>query len=155
MWRRRKLTRAEHEDKNFSYVKCLYYGRADIRYSDHRPVCGLLEVEVNKVIPSKLMNTLDKVFNSTHGSLQITLVVSNHHNIMNEEIKSEIIKLFSSYRSFAGYKEVKNLLYITYMDARYAYDAYGQYNNFHLERHDLILQVRVENEDDIRKIIEY
>lgn len=35
LWSRRRLTKYEN-DVNFNPGKCLYYGRADIRYSDHR-----------------------------------------------------------------------------------------------------------------------
>ena len=47
------------------------------------------------------------------------------------------------------------MLYLTFSDARYAYEAYGQFNNFHMEQYDLILQIRVEDEDNIRKLIEH
>jgi hypothetical protein len=36
LWKRRPLTKAEEADEYFNVGKCLYYGRADIRYSDHR-----------------------------------------------------------------------------------------------------------------------
>jgi len=36
LWRRRLITRKEVENKGLDTTKCLYYGRADIRYSDHR-----------------------------------------------------------------------------------------------------------------------
>ena len=47
------------------------------------------------------------------------------------------------------------MLYVTYSDARYAYEAYGQFNNYHMEKYDLMLQIRVEDEDKIRQLIEH
>ncbi len=38
LWRRRRITKTEENDRNFDSGKCLYYGRADIRCSDHKYV---------------------------------------------------------------------------------------------------------------------
>ena len=36
LWKRRRVTKADEANGNFNTGKCLYYGRADIRSSDHR-----------------------------------------------------------------------------------------------------------------------
>ena len=42
LWKRRKVTKVDEQNDNFNAGKCLYYGRSDIRYSDHRYSLGFL-----------------------------------------------------------------------------------------------------------------
>ncbi len=152
LWRRR-ATKQEMESRNFNPGKCIYYGRADIRYSDHRPVSALLEVEVDRVIPKRLIEVLNSIFKSSHGSFQVVLVVTTHNNQMNDSIRNEIVPLFQQFRSFVLYRQFKNSLFITYSDSRYGYDAYAHLNNYYLENFDSSLQIRVENEQSYMKLI--
>ena len=104
--------------------------------------------------PKKLIEVLNRVLVDAHGPFQVILIVNTHTNQMNDTIKNEIIDLFSKYRSFAMYRQFKNSLFITYSDGRYGYEAYAQLNNHHLENNDLIIQVKVENEQYYSKLIE-
>jgi len=55
---------------------------------------------------------------------------------------------------FFFYRKYKKNLYITYTDGRYGYEAYAQLNNTHLVINDLTLQIKIENEQIISKLIE-
>ena len=135
-------------------MKCLYYGRADIRYSDHRPVSALLEIDVAKVIPNKLIEALNKVFLTSHGSFQIVLMVTTDGKEMKELAKKEIYELFNKFKSFSSVRYFNNTLYFTYADAKYGYEAFAQLNNHYLESFDITLNVKVENEQSYEKLIE-
>lgn len=87
-------------DKHADVGKCLYYGRSDIRYSDHRPVSALFEIDIYKTNPNKLMDTLTRVFQSTHGSFQVVLVINTHTNCMNDVVRKVIVKMLASFRSY-------------------------------------------------------
>lgn len=43
---------------------------------------------------------------------------------------------------------------IFYSDAKHAYDALAQYNNYHLQIDDLTVQVKIQNEQEYFKLIE-
>jgi hypothetical protein len=154
LWKRRRLTAQDRENSKFDTGKCLYYGRADVRLSDHRPVSALIEVEVNKVIPKKQIEVLNKVMKELVGPFQVVLVVKTHTNIMNSMVKEEVHKLFSRFKSFAMIREYKNCLYVTYADGKYAYDAYAQLNNYNIEKFDITLLIKVENEATYDKLYE-
>ncbi len=106
------------------------------------------------MVPKKLIEVLNNIFQTSHGSFQITLIVSNDKNLMDDKIKSSTIKLFNQFTSFAMAREFRNNIYVTYTDAKYAYDAYAQLNNYYLQNYDITLQVRVENEQNYQKLIE-
>ena len=139
------MTRQDSQSANFDTGKCLYYGRSDIRFSDHRyfililsvsflnefysniklcaasfsrPVSGLYEVEVNKTVPKKLIELLNRVLNSSHGSFQIVLIVTvhynNNHHQMDDHMKNTIIKIFSQFSSFASARWLTLLLFVCY-----------------------------------------
>ncbi len=114
----------------------------------------MLEVDVSKVVPKKLIEVLNNIFQTSHGSFQITLIVSNDKNLMDDKIKSSTIKLFNQFTSFAMAREFRNNIYVTYTDAKYAYEAYAQLNNYFMQNYDITLQVRVENEQNYQKLIE-
>jgi len=153
LWRRRKVTTIDRENKTFNSGKCLYYGRADIRCSDHRPVAALIECEVNKVVPKKQIEVLNRVMNEL-VPFQVILIVKTHTNIMNHMVKDECIRLFSQFKSFAMIREFKSSLYVTYSNGMYAYEAFAQLNNFHIEKYDITLLIKVENESHYQKLYE-
>ena len=58
-------------------------------------------MEVNKVVPNKLIEFLNKVIAELHGPFQVTLIVNTHTGQMNEMIKNELVKLFAKFNSYA------------------------------------------------------
>ena len=65
---------------------------------------ALLEVDVDQVIPTKLLRALDKTLTAHHGTFQITLIVTTHTNLMDEGIRTEILRLFGAFKTLAAYK---------------------------------------------------
>lgn len=63
-----------------------------------------MEVEYCKVIPKRLIEVLNKVLLSFHGSFQVVLVVSTHNNQMNDNIKNDLIQLFNTIPTFATWR---------------------------------------------------
>ena len=60
---------------------------------------ALLEVDIVRVIPNKLIEVLNKIFNSSHGSFQIVLIVTTDAQEMNDIVKKEIYELFNKFKS--------------------------------------------------------
>lgn len=115
---------------------------------------GLFEIETDKVDPSRLVDTLHKSFQSTHGSFQVVLVVTTHTNCMNEIVRNAIIKLFACFPSYCFAREYRGSVYVVFSDGKHGYEAFAQLNNYNLESFDLQLQIRVENETNFTFLFE-
>lgn len=107
---------------------------------------GLFEIETDKVDPSRLVDTLHKSFQSTHGSFQVVLVVTTQPSCMNEVVRNAIVKLFACFPSYCFAREYRGAVYVVFSDGKNAYEALAQLNNYNLDSFDLLLQIRVENE---------
>jgi hypothetical protein len=119
-----------------------------------RPVSALIQVDISRVQPKKLIEVLNGTFQTSHGSFQLTLIVTNDKNLIDDKIKNSIVKLFSQFSSYAMSRDFKSTIYITYTDAKYGYEALAQLNNYYMQNYDITLQVRVENEASYQKLIE-
>jgi hypothetical protein len=114
LWRRRPDSGSTNEGSptgsgsknNFSgnAGKCLYYGRADIRLSDHRPVSALFDIEVDRVVPKRLIETLKNVLVMSHGAFQVTLMVKTNTNYMDANIRDKILILLRRFKSFGTFR---------------------------------------------------
>jgi phosphatidylinositol-bisphosphatase len=155
LWRSKKKKHHQNMNDRNEFVKCLYYGRSDIRSSDHRPVSALFECEVSKVIPNKLIECLNRIFVKSHGSFQVVLIVQTNTNEMNELVKRDIYELFNKYKTFSSVRYFNNQLFFTYTDAKYGYEAFAELNNVFLQAHDLTLNVRIENEQSYERLIQH
>jgi hypothetical protein len=51
-------------------------------------------------------------------------------------------------------REFKNNLYITYSNGKQAYEAFAQLNNYYLEKYDLHVFIKIEDEQTQAKLIE-
>ena len=115
---------------------------------------ALLEVDIVRVIPNKLIEVLNKIFNSSHGSFQIVLIVTTDAQEMNDIVKKEIYELFNKFKSFSSVRFYNNNLYFTYADAKYGYEAFAQLNNHYLESCGMTIVAKIENEHSYQKLIE-
>lgn len=97
LWRRSLINGDEDPGK------CVYYGRTDIRLSDHRPVSAQLQIKVNKVISDKLYDCLHNLLKEK-GPFQATVIVSTHNNLMNKEIKDSIVDEFLRFGTFKVFR---------------------------------------------------
>lgn len=64
LWRRR-IQQADSDNPNWNPGKLLFYGRAELKQSDHRPVIAILDIEVASIDADKR----SKVFNDVILSL--------------------------------------------------------------------------------------
>jgi hypothetical protein len=119
----------------------------------NRPVTGLIEIEINKVIPNKLKDVLNQVLYS-HGTFQMVLIVTTHNNTMNSQVKNEIFELFSKYKSICFTKCIDTKIYFTFTESKFAYEALAEFNNYYFEVYNLHLKIEVEDEETIANLVE-
>ncbi len=138
-----------------------------------RPVSGLLDIDICRVNPIKLIQTLNKVLLSSHGSFQATLIAHTNTFDMKPEITSRLIMIFKRYNTLGSIRysflnlqnnllltfnllkrEYQNKLFITYSDAKYAYQAYYDLNNTKIESTDLLLKIDICNQINHNTLIQ-
>ncbi|KAG1708515.1 Synaptojanin-1 [Nymphon striatum] len=133
---RRRQTALQVDDPTYNPGKILYYGRAELKTSDHRPVIAELEVEVSRV-DNKLR---DQVFNSvleSHGPPDGTVFVhipeflDPESSIYGKDMTSVYDEVFveSLLHCFANIGEVilvrfdDNGMYLTFREGQMALKA--------------------------------
>ena len=92
LWRRRKSPWQSAYPEYWSPGHCLFYGRAELKQSDHRPVIAILEVQVNRVDPEQRQKALEDVM-AHQGPPDGTVLISNATS-PGEEFSDEFITAF-------------------------------------------------------------
>ncbi|XP_049868542.1 synaptojanin-1 [Pectinophora gossypiella] len=84
LWRSRKHTIEPEASSELAAGKLLYYGRAELKQSDHRPVIGILEIEVLQVSYTKCMEVFYEVVQDL-GPPDASIIVQPFEEINSEE----------------------------------------------------------------------
>ena len=63
LWRRR-MQQADSDNPNWSPGKLLFYGRAELKQSDHRPVIAILDIEVASIDVDRRSDVFNDVIKS-------------------------------------------------------------------------------------------
>ncbi|XP_018422687.1 PREDICTED: synaptojanin-2 [Nanorana parkeri] len=103
----------------------MYYGRAEIPASDHRPVLAIVEVEVQEVD----VNSRERVFqeiSSSQGPLDATVEVhidsptAEDKAEFPEDISTELVQRFQSYGTVILVRVIGGQMMVTFADSRTA-----------------------------------
>ncbi|XP_026315459.1 synaptojanin-1 [Hyposmocoma kahamanoa] len=84
LWRSRKYTIDPETTPELAAGKLLYYGRAELKQSDHRPVAAILEVEVLQVSYTKCMEVFYEVVQDL-GPPDASIIVQPIEEINSED----------------------------------------------------------------------
>ncbi|KAJ2949842.1 hypothetical protein O0L34_g11158 [Tuta absoluta] len=84
LWRSRKHTTDPEASSDLAAGKLLYYGRAELKQSDHRPVMAILEVEVLQVSQTKCMEVFYEVVKDL-GPPDASIIVQPFDEINSED----------------------------------------------------------------------
>ncbi|XP_068087951.1 synaptojanin-2 isoform X2 [Hyperolius riggenbachi] len=115
-------TRIKH---TWSPGALMYYGRAEIPASDHRPVLAIVEVDVQEVD----VISRDRVFqeiSSSQGPLDATVEVqidsptAEDKAEFPEEITTELVQIFQSYGTVILVRVIGGQMMVTFKDSRTA-----------------------------------
>ncbi|KAK2582571.1 hypothetical protein KPH14_004860 [Odynerus spinipes] len=74
LWKRRKQVPDIDSPTDWYPGKLIYYGRAELKQSDHRPVIGIVDIEVYRVEPQKREHVFKEVIQDL-GPLDGTIIV--------------------------------------------------------------------------------
>ncbi|NXI75947.1 SYNJ2 protein, partial [Rhipidura dahli] len=103
----------------------MYYGRAELQASDHRPVLAIVEVEVQEVNEAARDNVFREV-SSFQGPLDATVVVNllsptpEEKNEFPEDLRTELMQMFEDYGTVVLVRICGGQMLVTFADSKSA-----------------------------------
>uniref|UniRef100_A0A8D0G3G5 Synaptojanin-2 n=1 Tax=Sphenodon punctatus TaxID=8508 RepID=A0A8D0G3G5_SPHPU len=103
----------------------MYYGRAELQASDHRPVLAIVEVEVQEVSAAAQENIFQEV-SSFQGPLDATVVVNllsptpEEKNEFPEDLRTELMQIFENYGTIVLVRINGGQMLVTFTESRSA-----------------------------------
>ncbi|NXJ01793.1 SYNJ2 protein, partial [Psophia crepitans] len=103
----------------------MYYGRAELQASDHRPVLAIVEVEVQEVNQAARESVFQEV-SSFQGPLDATVVVNlvspmpEEKNDFPEDLRTELMQIFEDYGTIVLVRISGGQMLVTFADSKSA-----------------------------------
>ncbi|NXG48497.1 SYNJ2 protein, partial [Psilopogon haemacephalus] len=103
----------------------MYYGRAELQASDHRPVLAIVEVEVQEVNQAARETVFQEV-SSFQGPLDATVVVNllspvpEEKNEFPEDLRTELMQMFEDYGTIVLVRISGGQMLVTFADSKSA-----------------------------------
>uniref|UniRef100_A0A8B9J3R4 Synaptojanin-2 n=1 Tax=Amazona collaria TaxID=241587 RepID=A0A8B9J3R4_9PSIT len=103
----------------------MYYGRAELQASDHRPVLAIVEVEVQEVNQAARESVFQEV-SSFQGPLDATVVVNLlsptpvEKNEFPEDLRTELMQMFENYGTVVLVRISGGQMLVTFADSKSA-----------------------------------
>ncbi|NXW56065.1 SYNJ2 protein, partial [Eurystomus gularis] len=103
----------------------MYYGRAELQASDHRPVLAIVEVEVQEVNQAARESVFQEV-SSFQGPLDATVVVNllspmpEEKNEFPEDLRTELMQMFEVYGTIVLVRISGGQMLVTFADSKSA-----------------------------------
>uniref|UniRef100_K7G8L8 Synaptojanin-2 n=1 Tax=Pelodiscus sinensis TaxID=13735 RepID=K7G8L8_PELSI len=103
----------------------MYYGRAELQASDHRPVLAIVEVEIQEVNMAARESVFQEV-SSFQGPLDATVMVNlqsptlEEKNEFPEDLRTELMQIFENYGIVVLVRINRGQMMVTFADSRSA-----------------------------------
>lgn len=153
LWRRRKPVTTTGHLSEVKQGSCFWYGRAELKQSDHRPVLAIIDVEVLKLDVAKRETVFEqalKVIGPPDGSILLqvgvcsvrndsfTLACETHclqsakfesivsfdvQNVIDDHFMKELVERLEAVGKIRFTKFVNEMIWVAFMDHAKALDA--------------------------------
>lgn len=98
----------------FNPGRCIYYGKADLKTSDHRPVIASIDVEVERAQGSKL-NDIHRDVLKSYGPSDPTVIIQLEYDDDVAEVNmEELIEMFEEHGNIVLIRVVDDALIVTF-----------------------------------------
>lgn len=116
LWKRRVHTEEIPDDWNTGNL--IYYGRAELKQSDHRPVMAILDIEVIEADPEARTSIFKKVIKEA-GPQDATVVIASHgHSLYTEDdFKTTLLDNLSQYGEVVIVRQVEDSIFVVFRDS--------------------------------------
>lgn len=150
LWKRRCHIEDLPDDWNSG--KLMFYGRAELKQSDHRPIIAVIDLDVHKVDEVKRIEVFKEVIKSS-GPPDCTVVVHSINKSLyaDEGFKTCLLDNLSQYGEVVIVRQVEDLIYVVFKDG-YAAMLAGQSGQTLVE--GILYKVSYRTTDWIGRIME-
>ncbi|GIY38364.1 synaptojanin-1 [Caerostris extrusa] len=136
LFRRKKYPYEEAESPG----KIAFYGRAELKTSDHRPVIALIDVEVLHINGPKRLENFQNIVASGPPDGTIIVQIQGENSHLEENLRNRIVNKLSKGK-IVHIRLVQNDIYVTFTEGRTALEAL-EFNNLEVEGCVLKVQLR-------------
>ncbi|XP_014252090.1 synaptojanin-1 [Cimex lectularius] len=116
LWKRRFFGEEKPDDWNPGVN--VYYGRAELKQSDHRPVIAVLDIEIFDVEESLRDNVFKQAVKNT-GPSDATVIINVDDQSLNsdEDFKMSLLENMSQYGEVVIVRQVEDMIYVVFRDS--------------------------------------
>lgn len=156
LWRRR-MQQFDADNPNFNPGKLLFYGRAELKQSDHRPVVAILDVEYSLVDTDKRSRVFQEVIKDL-GPPDATVVIHavDQHNdddedsIYDENVTAALVQELAEVGEVTLVRFVAETMWVTFKDGQAAVAAVKHKGN--LQICGINLSIKLKTEDWVKQV---
>lgn len=156
LWRRR-MQQADADNPNWNPGRLLFYNRAELKQSDHRPVVAILDIEVASIDVDRRTQVFNEVILSL-GPPDATVVIHavDQHNdededsIYDENVTAALVQELAEIGEVTLVRFVGETMWVTFKDGQAALAAVNRKGN--LEICGINLSIRLKTEDWLKQV---
>nr|XP_028582872.1 synaptojanin-1 isoform X5 [Podarcis muralis] len=171
LWRRRKwpfdrsaedmdlLNSSFHDESKHIYTwspgTLLYYGRAELKTSDHRPVVGLIDIDIFEVDAEerhKIYKEVIAVQGPPDGTIMVSIKGSStEENYFDDGLIDELLQKFATYGEVILIRFVEDKMWVTFLEGS---SALNVLNMNGIELLGRTININLKNPDWIKSLEE-
>lgn len=152
-WRRQQ--QLDTDNPHFNPGKLLFYGRAELKQSDHRPVAAILDIEYSRIDEERRSQVFkDVIFDLGPPDATVVIHAANHaddeDSIYDDNVTAALIQELSTIGEVVLVRFVNDTMWVTFREGQAAVAAAKRQGNLQVCGVDL--NIRLKTEDWIKQV---
>lgn len=157
LWRRR-VQQTDSENPNWNFGNLLFYGRAELKQSDHRPVIAIIDIEFSQIDVDKRHRVFNEVIQDL-GPPDNTIVISPVENnnrqtsddedeedsIYDENVTAALVQELAEIGEVTLVRFVGETMWVTFKDGQAALSAANRKANLQVCGVNLTIKLKTED----------
>ncbi|XP_058798856.1 synaptojanin-1 isoform X2 [Phymastichus coffea] len=128
LWKRRKFLYNDEGDEDWNIGKLIYYGRGELKQSDHRPVVAIVDIEIQCTDQLQRCHVFRQVIQNLgppDGTVIIQLDENKHdvENIIETDFMNSLVQNLSEIGEILLVRFVNDTIWVTFRDGQSALAA--------------------------------
>ncbi|KAG8185014.1 hypothetical protein JTE90_017038 [Oedothorax gibbosus] len=140
LFRRKVYALEEEHDPG----KISFYGRAELKTSDHRPVIAFIDVDVLHIDGTKRIEVFQSLIESGPPDATVIIEIVEDNLSLDSNVRNSIIEQLCKGKSVSAARLVNGDIYLTFTEGKDALDAL-EFDNYVIEGH--LLRVSLKTPD--------
>lgn len=156
LWRRR-IQQQDADNPNFNHGKLLFYGRAELKQSDHRPVVAILDIEYATIDTDRRARVFNEVIKDL-GPPDATVVIQaieqhgddDEDSIYDENVTAALVQELAEIGAVTLVRFVGETMWVTFKDGQAALAAVKHKGN--LQVCGINLSIKLKTNDWVKQV---